>query len=1144
MSPRRARLLPLLALAALSAFALPAAADWPMARHDPGRTGLATAKSDITKPVPYFKRYLGGTVSSQGMLPFDVNQDGKTEVVYVTGGRVVAKLPNDDVVWETPPLEIGYLVGIDDLDGDGKPDIVVGARDHAYVLAGADGSVEWAEPDGEMGSLGAVRLGDVNGDGRPDVILQECGCCGVNSGKTGFAYSFGAAFAPTLLWTMPFVACGGSRALTLVNADGQGPAEVLLGAYQTLSLLDGPTGAVLATTPALGTWTSVSNCRGVDLDGVAGEEIVCLLNSSDLPGTSQRKAFALKYDPVAKTLLPIWSAVLAPDAGGDLTWVDPILDLDGDGTLEVVVGAKDAASVWSTVVLDAATGAVLDTIPGERLAGTAPIASPSSSLILTSAGTTLSAWTFSRAVVPPTAIAWTLPDRGVVAAPDWTRVRSTILASRVVTLDLDTDGVQDLVAPKLSAGANVTGYGATTGMPVELASFTFPMDVDPIAIWAVPPLTKMYPQAAIATNDGYLVVYDAKLQPTNADASQGRPGLRVGGYYAAGAWRDLQRSPVVASLDGGAAQAIVVRDSRSALLRLDASTATMVSPPSLVWQKTHAFAPAIVPGLDGGKAGIACLGLAEPVQTPATYVVHALHADGSAIWTQPIETTPFNDLVPGTFDADGVPDLAVQWGDPGDVILRTRGISGATGATLWDAPPVTPGAGRQPAGIAVADWNGDGRDDIVQQAAGTRVTSGVDGSQLLAGGPGDSYFLPMLFDVQGDGSPLEVTLQGGFSPARTLAHDLQSAVWTSVDDDRPYPYGAVGYCPQPGWVLAEGSWQHPARLKVTALAGPSPGVYSTMVLAGGKAWLTEAAAIAGGARIGQLTSATVSANLAGTNTPTAVVGSSDGWLYGVDLCQQSLAFAYGFNAAVGEAVFGDTDGDGRDEIIVSVADGFLYGLKNEALPAPTGVIDTDPDNGITSTDVDAITTADKLSCAWDAVPGAVKYEAAIVRAGFGFVTSPSWVSAGIGTSASFFPLALVDGATYSCAVRAVDAMGHPSVDVVSDGVVVQLPVSMTGSGGAGGMGGASGAGGTGTGTSTGAGGGAGTGGSGAGGMSTGAGTGEGTATGTGTGTGGGTPGDTGGCGCRTAGGSGGALSAGALALAVLGAAARRRRRVA
>jgi MYXO-CTERM domain-containing protein len=1128
----------LLSLAALAA-ALPAAADWPMARHDARRTGAAAGTSDIAAPVPYWRTYLGGAIGPLGMISADVNNDGKTEVVYVTGGRVVAKLADDSPVWETPPLGIGSIVALDDLDGDGKLDIVVAGSNHAYVIAGETGAIEWAEADGEMGTLGGVRVGDVNGDGRADVVVQECGCCGVNSGKTGFAYSFGMSFAPTQLWTMPSVACGGSRALGLIDADGQGPLEVLISTYQNLSLLDGTTGATLATTPALGTWTSVSFCRGVNLDALPGDELVCLVNSSDLPAVNQRKAYAVKYDPVAKTLLPIWSVILAPDAGGDLTWVDPIVDIDGDGMLEILVASKDAAGTWTTNILDAATGSSLATLPGERVAGSAPVADANHALVFTTAGNLLSAWTFARGANPQTTLAWTLPDRTVVSVPDFSRVAVTGLYNRTAVIDLDMDGVGDLLTSKLTSPAALEVYKASAGMPASLASHAFPADIDPLVAWVVPPLTKGYPQVAVATNDGYLTVYDKTFLATNADPAQGRPGLRIGGYYAAGAWRDLQRSPVLGSLDGGKAESIVVRDSRGALLRFDPKDASQVAPPTKVWQKTHAFAPAIVPGLDGANPGIACLGNAEPVQIPATYVALALHADGSEIWKQPVETTPFNDIVPGNFNGDATPDLVVQWGDPGDVLLHTKALSGSDGTTLWSAPPVSPGSGRQPAGVAVVDWNGDGRDDVIQQAAGTKVVSGADGTQIAAGGTGDSYFLPLVYDVNGD-AVNELTLQGGFSPARTLNHNLSSSVWVSADDDRPYPYGAVAVCPGAP-VLIEGSWQHPARLKMTKMSGAQAGSNITVVLAGGALYPDEAAAAAADARMGQLSSATVHANLSGQARPSALVGSGDGYLYGLNPCTGTLDFSYGFNAAVGEAVYGDTDGDGRDEILVSVADGFLYDLKDASLPAPSAVIDTDPDNGVNDTDIDVIVTVSKLSCVWKPVVGAAAYEVAILGGG-AFVTSPHWVNVGNVISASLSPLPLVEGGIYQCAVRALDAMGHASVDAVSDGVTVNAPV-MTGSGGGGmsGTGGAMGTGGSTT-TTTGNGGMSGTT-TGTGGSSSSGGNGGMATTGTtGTTSSGGGGGESGGCGCRVAGESEGETGAGLLALGALVGVARRRRR--
>jgi MYXO-CTERM domain-containing protein len=391
--------------------------------------------------------------------------------------------------------------------------------------------------------------------------------------------------------------------------------------------------------------------------------------------------------------------------------------------------------------------------------------------------------------------------------------------------------------------------------------------------------------------------------------------------------------------------------------------------------------------------------------------------------------------MPGHFNGDGVPGLTVQWGDPGDTLLQTRALSGLNGATIWNATPFDPGSGRQPVGVAVADWNADGFDDVVFQGAGTRALSGATGAQLLSGGSTSaSYFLPTLFDVNGDGMD-EVILHGGLLPANMLSHDLTNTLWTSSIDDHPYPYGAVAVCPS-GPVLVEGSLVTPAQLSLTPMKGSNAGVAATFVLASGARYADSASATMAGAAMGQLTATATHSNLTGAGRPSTLVGSSDGYLYAVNPCDGTLDFAVNFGASVGQPVFGDTDGDGNDEILVTVADGYLYDLKNEAIAPPGFVWDIDLAHGIT-TDIDVIDTVDTLYCKWGAVPGATGYEVSIVAAAGGFVTqNPPWKPVDAATTIATLPgLALTDGAKYFCAVRAVGPNGK-SPDALSNGVVV------------------------------------------------------------------------------------------------------------
>ncbi len=998
-----------------------------MARHDARRSGAATGKSDLVKPVPYFRTYLGGALSGGQLAEADVDGDGRMDLLFASSGRVVAKRNDDSGIWQTKPYGVGSISAIADLDGDGKLDVVANASNKVLVFALGTGLLEWEEPDGEMGALGRTLVGDADGDGKADVIALECGCCGVNSGKTGFVRSFAAGFqSPTLLWTIPSVACGGGRSLAFVDVDGDGSNEVLVGLYDHFELYRGKDGLLLAKTGVLGTWISVSNCWAGNLDGAAGNELACVLTSSDSPGVDQRKVFTLEYDGTA-TLKSPWKAALAPDAGGDVAIVNPIADLDGDGTFEIVVSGYDPnAGGWRTRILDAATGTdLVAPITGHKLAGTAAMEDKAKRVFLTAAGTNLLGWTFTRTPTAAVTQRWQVADRTVVTTLDAKAFAQGGFGFGILARDSDGDGLEDLVL-RSTKTASLVAMAAPGGTTKDLGSITLTGGANVLSVWGLPAKDLTGPQFALARTDGILDLLDARLAPATTGGEFPRKlSLRVGGYYASGSWRELRNAPRSIAFKNGDPDAVVVADSRGALVRFDPKSASWAIPPIPSWEKLDHAAPSLVAGLDGANAGIACL-----KHVADDWSVAVLKGDGTEVWSKPIERFPLGDVVPGKINADATPDLVVQWGDPSDVVLRTRALSGLDGAKLWDAAPVSPGAGRQPAGVALGAWNGDGLDDVYTQGPTTQVLSGANGVLLASGGTGDSYFMPTLVDVNADGTD-EVLLQGGYSPVRLYDHALATALWSSADDDRPYPYGAIAACPS-GAVLVEGSLQFPSRLKLTPLSGGTLGQFTTQVLANGQSYANETAAKNAGAYLGQLTSAAVHTNLTGKGHPTAVIGSSDGYLYAVNPCDGSLDFVVSLKVAVGEATFADTDGDGRDEILVTAADGYLYGLKNENVASPTNVTDADPE-APGPNDVEVVYTTDRLAGRWTAVAGATGYEVTAVTED-GKSLAP-WKNVGTATEATVSGLTLTVGSRYTFAVRALAAAG-PSVDALSNGVTV------------------------------------------------------------------------------------------------------------
>lgn len=1018
------------------AIAPSARADWPVARQNPTRTGAANGTSNITKPVPYWRQLLGGRLSSTGLFVGDVDGDGSNEIAYSSAGRLVVRRANAEVAWQSESLRIQTIVGAFQLDGDGIPDLVVTTSDRVLVFQGATGAVEWAEAKGEMGTIGAVRAADMDGDKLDEVFVQECGCCGANSGKTGFLYSFKGGFAnPAPTWSLPSITCGASISLALFDPEGSGQPRILdanvNAAGSVFEVRNGADGTVLATSPELEDYVAFSECMAANVDDIVGEEVVCVMSSPYAPSSTNHRLFVLKYaaGPVP-SLSRLWFQDVGTKNGEVVTRPEFVVDLDADGQLEMVLSGQDGSGMATTYVYDARTGAELASMPGETSAGSAPAEADGISLILTQSGGTMNAWAFSRADGGATVdYRWSLVDRAPVRYVDPVRLATSSFPLRTLSVDQDGDGVEDLLTLRSYGGAELVAYKSSGNSPTPVATYVFPADAEPLLTLLAPPLDRPYPQVLTARNDGELLVFDQKLQPT---AVGGTPGIQVGGFYASGAWRSLGSGPVAGSVGTGSTHAVLVPDSRNALVRLDPADATMTSGATIVWTRTHTWAPMIGATLDSGNPGVACLRIAEPVTVPPTHEVALLNAFGTPIWKVSIPQTPFNDLLPGKASA-GESFISVQWGAPSDGLLRTRALSAKDGATLWENTPSNVSGNRQPAGASVADWDFDGVEDVVHQYDELRIISGATGQEIAAANNSSPYFLPTLFDVDGD-QELEVTLHGGYGPARTLKHDLTTTLWSGDVDDRPYPYGAIAACPGLAPRLVEGSWASPSRLRSTPLAGINAGQSVDVILADGKAYSTVAQAEADHANLGQLASVSVHNNLSGTGRPTALVGSTDGWLYGFNPCSGTIDFVYNFGLPVGDVIFGDTDGDGMDEILASVGDGYLYGLKNESISGPAWVWDTDPPHGITSSDVDTIVTQHSLFARWSAVPGADGYEL-IVSDGSTVLSTPKWVPVGNVTEATVGGLPLKAGIRYFVGVRATSGTLR-SPDKPSDGVVV------------------------------------------------------------------------------------------------------------
>jgi len=308
------------------------------------------------------------TYDSGGYLPnavatSDVNGDGKLDILVVNGcgnelpclsvnSTVAVLLGNGDGTFQTPVVTNsgGYSsasIAVADLNGDGKPDVVLangcsiancteGGGSMSVLLGNGDGTFQTAMTYdfSQIGGLG-IAIGDVNQDGKADVVVSN-GCSGCSVGvwvllgngdgtfQTPVGYPAGAEAENVVLSDL-----NGDGKLDIVVADTSSDAVgVLLGNG------DG-TFQPQKTFPSGGNgpfWVAVANVNG------DGQPDLVVANCGSACPSAQGLVGVLLGNEAGG-----FQTAAVFDSGGYVAVDIATSDLNGDGKPDLVV-ANDCAS--------------------------------------------------------------------------------------------------------------------------------------------------------------------------------------------------------------------------------------------------------------------------------------------------------------------------------------------------------------------------------------------------------------------------------------------------------------------------------------------------------------------------------------------------------------------------------------------------------------------------------------------------------------------------------------------------------------------------------------------------------------------------------------------------------------------------------